>query len=84
MVQSFMVCQNTKCGPQPLPPPFQKMSRRPNKRKRKKEADEGKGGKKPACAVREFKQMRYGNCGNLGHHKKGYKNPPIPPTTKKK
>ena len=47
------------------------MPRRPNKRKRKKEADEGKGGKKPACAFREFKQRRCGNCGNIGHYKKG-------------
>ena len=68
----------------PLPPPIRKMPGKPNKRKRKKEADEGKGEKKPACAVREFTQRRCGNCGNLGHYKKGYKNPPIPPTTKKK
>ena len=43
---------------------------RPKKRKRKKEVAEGKGGKKPACAVREFKQKRCGNCGNLGHNKR--------------
>ena len=67
----------------PLPPPFRKMPGRPNKRKRKKEADEGKGGKKPTCAVREFKQRRCGNCGNVGHNKKRCKNPPKPPTQKK-
>ncbi|XP_057526227.1 uncharacterized protein LOC130805469 [Amaranthus tricolor] len=66
----------------PLPPPFRKMPGRPKMRKRKKEAEEGKGGKKPVSAVREFKQRRCGNCGDLGHYKKGCKNLPKPPPTK--
>ncbi|XP_057550574.1 uncharacterized protein LOC130828626 [Amaranthus tricolor] len=66
----------------PLPPPFRKMPGRPNKRKRKKEADEGEGGNKHVCVVREFKQRRCGNCGDLGHYKKGCKNPPKTPPTK--
>ena len=53
-------------------------------RKRKKEADEGKGCKKPLSAVREFKQRRCGNCGDLGHYKKGCKNPSKPQPTKTK
>ena len=74
----------TKTLARPLPPPFRKMPGRPNRRKRKKEADEEKGGKKPTCAVREFKPRRCGNCGNLGHYKKGCKNTPKPPLTKNK
>ncbi|XP_057532847.1 uncharacterized protein LOC130810730 [Amaranthus tricolor] len=68
----------------PLPPPFRKMPGRPKMRKRKKEADEGKGCKKPLSAVREFKQRRCGNCGDLGHYKKGCKNPAKPQPTKTK
>ena len=60
----------------PLPPPYRKMPGRPNKRKRKKEVGEGKGGKK---AITEFKQRRCGNCGEVGHYKKGCKNQPKPP-----
>ncbi|XP_057515640.1 uncharacterized protein LOC130797170 [Amaranthus tricolor] len=59
-----------------LPPPYRKMPGRPNKRKRKKEVGEGKGGKK---AITEFKQRRCGNCGEVGHYKKGCKNQPKPP-----
>ncbi|XP_057523892.1 uncharacterized protein LOC130803708 [Amaranthus tricolor] len=68
----------------PLPPPYRKMPGRPNKRKRKKEVGEGKGGKKAACAIKEFKQRRCGNCGEVGHYKKGCKNQPKPPPTKTK
>ena len=32
----------------------------------------------------EFKQRRCGNCGDLGHYKKGCKNPPKSPPTKTK
>ena len=60
------------------------MPGRPKIRKRKKETDEGKGGKKPATAVREYKQRRCGNCGELGHYKKGCKNPTKPQPTKMK
>ena len=52
--------------------------------KRKKEADEGKGCKKPLSAVREFKQRRCGNYGDLGHYKKGCKNPAKSQPTKTK
>ena len=38
----------TSTNPKPLPPPFRKMSGRLNKRKRKLEVDEAKGGKKKA------------------------------------
>nr|QIA97946.1 hypothetical protein AP_R.00g000430-v1.0.a3 [Amaranthus palmeri] len=68
----------------PLPPPFRKMPGRPDKRKRKKEADEGKGGNKAATVVREYKPRKCSNCGDLGHYKKKCKNPPKPPTTKEK
>ena len=68
----------------PLSPPFRKMPGRRKMRKRKEETDEGKGGKKPVTAVREFKQRRCGNCGDLGHYKKGCKNLTKPQQTKMK
>ena len=60
----------TSTNPKPLPPPFRKMSGRPNKRNRRLEVDEAKGGKKQGSVVREYKQRRCGNCGTLGHNKK--------------
>ena len=60
------------------------MPERPKIRKRKKETDEGKEGKKPVTAIREFKQRRCVNCGDLGHYKKGCKNPTKPQPTKMK
>ncbi|XP_057532810.1 uncharacterized protein LOC130810690 [Amaranthus tricolor] len=45
----------TSTNPKPLPPPFRKISGRPNKRKRRLEVDEAKGGKKQGSMVREYK-----------------------------
>ena len=68
----------------PLPTPFRKLPGGPNKRKRKLEADEGRGGKKQDFVVREFKQRRCGNCGTLGHNRKKCTNSPKPLVTMEK
>ncbi|CAO2836258.1 unnamed protein product [Amaranthus hypochondriacus] len=74
---------NSTC-PRPLQPPFRNMPGRPNKRKRRLEVDEVRGGKKQGSVVREYKQRRCGNFGSLGHNKKKCKNPPKTTTTKEK
>ena len=45
----------TSTNPKSLPPTFRKMHGRPNKRKRRLEVDEAKGGKKQGSMVREYK-----------------------------
>ncbi|XP_057543888.1 uncharacterized protein LOC130823283 [Amaranthus tricolor] len=51
----------TSTNPKTLPPPFRKMPSRRNKRKRRLEVDEAKGGEKQGFVVREYKQRRCGN-----------------------
>ncbi|XP_021768868.1 uncharacterized protein LOC110733162 [Chenopodium quinoa] len=62
--------------PEPLPPAFKKLPRRPKGKKRIKEPGEGE---EANYVQSQKKQIMCKNCGQFGHYQKTCKNPHVPP-----